>query len=299
MLKNKPLITKHRLTNLLSSSPLGLFGLIFFGLISMIAILSPWIVPHDPFVIDATQRLIPPTWADEGTSTYLLGTDHLGRDIFSRLLYGSRVSLMVGIFAVLIAGSIGLLLGLISGYFGGSWIDQLIMRVVDALLALPTLLLILVVVIVMEPGLYTLILVIGLTSWVQYTRIVRGEVLSVKERDFVKSAKTLGASNSYIIKKHILPNVLSSFTVVATIGIATAIMTESSLSFLGLGVQPPDITWGGMLNDGRDYIATSWWVSTFPGIAITITVLSITFLGDWLRDLLDPKLKRGGDADES
>ncbi|MFA9560026.1 ABC transporter permease [Evansella sp. AB-rgal1] len=291
--------TMFHVRKITSFGPHGLIGFVFFSMISLLAIFAPWIVPHDPFVIEATQRLIPPAWMEGGSSTFLLGTDHLGRDIFSRLIYGSRISLLVGILAVVIAGVIGLFLGLISGYFGGSWIDQLIMRVVDAMLAIPTLLLVLVVVIVLEPGLATLIFVIGITSWVQYTRIVRGEVLSIKERDFVRMAKTAGASNKHIIMKHILPNALSSFTVIATIGVANAIMTESSLSFLGLGVQSPDITWGSMLNDGKNYIATSWWVATFPGIAITITVLSITFMGDWLRDFLDPKLKKGGDTNET
>ncbi|MUK88871.1 ABC transporter permease subunit [Ornithinibacillus sp. L9] len=281
------------------STPLGIIGFITVSIIVLMAIFAPWIVPHDPFVIDATKRLTPPAWIDGGSSTYILGTDHVGRDILSRLIYGSRVSLLVGILSVLIAGAIGLFLGLISGYFGGTLVDQAIMRIVDAMLAIPTLLLVLVAIVVFDPGLVTLILVIGLTSWAQYTRLVRGEVLSVKEREFVQSAKTLGASNTHIIRKHIIPNVLSSFIVVATIGIATAIMTESSLSFLGLGVQPPDITWGSMLNDGRNYIATSWWIATFPGLAITITVLAITFLGDWLRDILDPKLKKGGDEDDS
>ncbi|MDO7282856.1 ABC transporter permease [Shouchella clausii] len=278
-------------------SPLGLAGLVTVFLIAVLAIFAPWIVPHDPFQIDATQRLIPPAWMENGSSLHWLGTDHLGRDVLSRLIYGGRVSLFVGIVSVVIAGFIGLTLGLASGYLGG-WLDTLIMRFVDAMLAIPTLLLVLVAMVMLEPSIATLILIIGLTSWVQYTRVVRGEVLSVKEREFVQSANTLGASNTYIVRKHILPNVLSSFIVIATIGIGTAILTESSLSFLGFGVQPPDITWGGMLNDGRNYLATSWWVATFPGIAITITVLSFTFLGDWLRDLLDPRFIRGGIKDD-
>lgn len=280
------------------SSPLGLIGVITVLIIVSLAVLAPWIVPHDPFAIDATQRLIPPFWVEGGSMTHLLGTDHVGRDLLSRLIYGGRVSLLVGLFSVIISGVIGLLLGLLSGYLGGTWVDHVLMRIVDAILAIPTLLLVLVAVVVFEPGLLTLIFVIGLTSWPQYTRLVRGEVLSVKEREYVQLAKTLGASSPYLIFRHILPNVISSFIVVATIGIATAILTESSLSFLGLGIQPPDITWGGMLNDGRNYIATSWWIATFPGLAITITVLAITFVGDWLRDVLDPRLKQGGDEFE-
>ncbi len=281
-----------------NSSPLGMIGLVIVAIIVLLAIFAPWIVPHNPFAIDATKRLIPPFWVEGGSTTYILGTDHVGRDILSRLIYGGRVSLLVGLFAVIISGAIGLLLGLLSGYLGGTWVDHVMMRIVDAILAIPTLLLVLVAVVVFEPGLITLILVIGLTSWPQYTRLVRGEVLSVKEREYVQLAQTLGTSHTYLLSRHILPNVVSSFIVVATIGIASAILTESSLSFLGLGVQPPDITWGGMLNDGRNYIATSWWIATFPGLAITVTVLAITFVGDWLRDTLDPRLKRGGDGND-
>ncbi|MBM7837345.1 peptide/nickel transport system permease protein [Alkalihalobacillus xiaoxiensis] len=276
-------------------SPLGLLGLVSILAITILAVCAPWIVPYDPWQIIPTQRLVPPFWMENGSTAHLLGTDNLGRDMLSRLIYGARVSLLVGIVSVLIAGAIGLFLGLVSGYFGG-WIDAVTMRVVDAMLAIPTLLLVLVAMVVLEANLLTLILVIGLTSWVHYTRIVRGDVLGVKAREYVQSAQTLGASNFYIIRKHILPNVLSSFTVIATIGVGTAILTESSLSFLGFGVQPSTITWGSMLNDGRNYIATSWWIATFPGIAITITVLAFTFVGDWLRDYLDPRLKKGGDG---
>ncbi|MBN6205789.1 ABC transporter permease [Ralstonia pickettii] len=297
MSKNNPLeqvLTKIRTY----SSPLGMIGLVIVAFIVILAIFAPLIVPHDPFVIDATKRLIPPFWAEGGSTTYILGTDHVGRDILSRLIYGGRISLLVGLFSVLISGTIGLFLGLLAGYLGGTWVDHVLMRIVDAILAIPTLLLVLVAIVVFKPGLITLIVVIGLTSWPQYTRLVRGEVLSVKQREYVQLAETLGASHTYLMKRHILPNVVSSFIVVATIGIASAILTESSLSFLGLGVQPPDVTWGGMLNDGRNYIATSWWIATFPGLAITITVLAITFVGDWLRDVLDPRLKQGGDENE-
>lgn len=297
MSKNSPITkTFTKIRNF--TSPLGLIGSITVTIIVLLAIFAPWIVPHDPFAIDATKRLIPPFWVDDGSTTYLLGTDHVGRDILSRLIYGGRVSLLVGLFSVIISGVIGLLLGLLAGYLGGTWVDHVLMRVVDAILAIPTLLLVLVAIVVFEPGLITLIVVIGLTSWPQYTRLVRGEVLSVKQREFVQLAYTLGAPHTYLIRRHILPNVVSSFIVVATIGIASAILTESSLSFLGLGVQPPDITWGGMLNDGRNYIATSWWIATFPGLAITITVLAITFVGDWFRDVLDPRLKQGGEGNE-
>lgn len=286
---------KKSSTKILSNLyPLGTIGFLFILFITILALFAPIIVPNDPFQIDATQRLIPPFWVENGSFSFPLGTDHLGRDVLSRLIYGGRVSILVGVLSVLISGTIGLSLGLISGYFG-KCIDIVTMRLVDAMLAIPTLLLVLVATVVLEPSLSMLIFIIGLTSWVQYARVVRGEVLSIKEREFVQAAHTLGASHTYIIKKHILPNVLSSFIVLATIGIGTAILTESSLSFLGFGVQPPDITWGGMLNDGRNYLATSWWVATFPGLTITMTVLSFTFVGDWLRDLLDPHTQsRGG-----
>lgn len=210
--------------------------------------------------------------------------------MLSRIIYGSQVSLMVGVCAVAVAGAIGVVLGLVSGYFGGI-VDNLIMRTVDSFLAIPNILFMLVILTVLGPSLTTLILVLGFTNWVKYARIIRGEVLSVKERDFVRAARTVGASDGRIIFTHILPNVISSFIVVSTLSVATTIIAEASLSFLGLGIQPPTVSWGGMLSDGRQYLATSWWVATFPGVAITITVLGIMFLGDWLRDILDPRMK--------
>jgi peptide/nickel transport system permease protein len=210
--------------------------------------------------------------------------------MWSRIVYGARVSLIVGIGAVLVSGTIGAILGLLAGFYG-RWVDATIMRVADAFLAIPAILLMLVVLAVVGPGMTTLIFVIGVTNWVSYTRVVRGEVLSIKERDFVKAAKAIGSKNSRILLKHILPNVLSSFIVISGMNVATTIIMEASLSFLGLGITPPAVSWGGMLSDGRQYIATSWWVATFPGLAITITVLGVIFLGDWLRDVLDPHMK--------
>ncbi|MED4959203.1 ABC transporter permease, partial [Paenibacillus macerans] len=235
-------------------------------------------------------RLKPPMWLEGGTKEHWLGTDNLGRDMWSRIVYGSRVSLIVGIGAVLVSGAIGAVLGLVSGFYG-KWIDAVIMRVADGFMAIPTILFMLVVMAVVGPGLTTLIFVIGVTNWVSYTRVVRGEVLSIKERDFVKAAKAVGAKNGRIILKHILPNILSSFIVISGMNVATTIIMEASLSFLGLGIKPPDVSWGGMLSDGRQYVATSWWVATFPGLAITVTVLGVIFLGDWLRDVLDPRMK--------
>ncbi|MED1796254.1 ABC transporter permease [Brevibacillus nitrificans] len=282
-----------RFFRLLWKSKVGTIGLLIMAAIVFVAVFAGAIAPHDPVKTNVSKRLLPPMWLEKGSPDYPLGTDNLGRDVLSRIIYGSQVSLIVGIFAVMLAGAIGGVLGLVSGYYGG-WIDAIIMRTVDAFLAIPSMLLMLIILFVMGPSLGTLIFTLGITNWVKYARIIRGEVLSMKERDFVKASRTVGASDARIIFTHILPNVTSSFIVVSTISVAAAIISEASLSFLGLGVQPPTVSWGGMLSDGRQYLATSWWVATFPGIAITITVLGIIFLGDWIRDVLDPKMKAKG-----
>lgn len=289
-----PKATKYKssmkkLAKSLLRSKTGMAGLIIVVTVVLIAILAPVLAPHDPAQTNVVDRLLPPFWLG-GTMEFPLGTDNLGRDILSRIIFGSRISLLVGISAVLLAGAIGMALGLIAGYYGKFW-DFLIMRTVDSLLAIPNILFMLIILAVMGPSLITLILVLGGTSWVVYARMVRSETLSVKERDYVRSARAIGAKNGRIIRKYILPNVISSFIVIATLNVATTIILEASLSFLGLGIQSPDVSWGLMLSDGREYIATSWWVATFPGIAITITVLGVIFLGDWLRDVLDPKIK--------
>jgi peptide/nickel transport system permease protein len=275
---------------LLLKSKTGTIGFVIVLAIVLTAIFAPLLAPYDPAKTNASMRLLPPMWVDKGMNEFPLGTDNLGRDILSRIIYGSQISLIVGISSVIVSGVIGVILGLLAGYYG-RWTDIVIMRVVDSLLAIPTILFMLVVLAIIGPSLGTLIFVIGITHWVTYARIVRGEVLSVKERDFVRAAKAVGAKNARIIITHILPNVTSSFIVISTLSVATNIILEASLSFLGLGIQPPDVSWGGMLSDGRQYLATSWWVATFPGIAITITVLAIIFLGDWLRDVLDPRMK--------
>lgn len=279
-----------RFARMLFKSKTGTIGLIIVVAVVFMSLFAGVIAPHDPAKTQAAKRLKPPMWMEGGSSVNPLGTDNLGRDVLSRIIYGSQVSLMVGICAVILAGAIGVILGLVSGYYGG-WIDSVIMRTVDAFLAIPNILFMLVILAVLGPSLMTLILVLGFTNWVKYARIIRSEVLGVKERDYVKAARTVGASNRRIILTHILPNVISSFIVVSTLSVATTIIAEASLSFLGLGIQPPAVSWGGMLSDGRQYLATSWWVATFPGIAITITVLGIMFLGDWLRDVLDPRMK--------
>ncbi|WP_404458915.1 ABC transporter permease [Oceanobacillus kapialis] len=285
-----------RWCRLLWQSKTGTVGFVIVSLVVLIAIFADLLVPHDPAENNLSNMLLPPFWMEGGSTEYLLGTDNLGRDIFSRILVGSRVSLLVGIFSVVLAGVIGLLVGVAAGFYG-KWVDTILMRIVDSFLAIPSILFILVVLAVFEPSIMTLIVVIGLTNWVSYARVVRSEVLSVKERDFVRASFSIGTNKTTIIRKHIVPNIISSFIVISALSVATTIILEASLSFLGLGIQPPDVSWGAMLTDGRNYLATNWWIATFPGIAITITVLGIIFLGDWLRDVLDPRnyfSKKGG-----
>lgn len=277
-----------RWTRLLLMSKTGTVGFLIVLLMVITAVFAPLLSPHDPAEINAANMLQPPMWIEGGSSEHVLGTDNLGRDILSRIIYGSQVSLLVGIAAVVLAGIIGVFVGLIAGFYGG-FIDNTLMRLVDSFLAVPNILFALVILSVFGPSVMTLIIVLGITNWVNYARLVRGEVLSIKEREFVKAARSIGVKNHKIILRHLLPNVISSFIVISTLSVATTIILEASLSFLGLGIQPPTVSWGGVLSDGRDYLATSWWLATFPGMAITVTVLGIIFLGDWLRDVLDPR----------
>ncbi|WP_438318995.1 ABC transporter permease [Sporosarcina sp. FA9] len=269
-------------------SKTGMLGLLIVLTLFFVATFASLIAPYNPNEINTAKLLIPPFWETGGSFVHVFGTDNLGRDILSRLIYGSRISIVVGVMSVLVAGTIGVFFGLIAGYYGGI-VDNVVMRLVDAFLAVPTILFCLVFLTVLNPGLTTLILVIGVTSWVLYARMIRSETLSLREREYVKAARTMGVSNFNIIRRHILPNVSSSIIVISTLSIAGTIITESSLSFLGLGIQPPTISWGIMLSEGREYLATSWWLATLPGIAITMTVLGIIFLGEWLRDVLDPR----------
>ncbi|MDE0528460.1 MAG: ABC transporter permease [Truepera sp.] len=255
----------------------------------LVALLGPLTSPRDPLEHNLRSRFKPPGFQD-GSGVFLLGTDQLGRDILSRLIAGTRVSVIVGVLSVVIAGLIGVSYGLISGFAGGL-VDNLMMRVADAFLAIPFIVLVVAVSGVVGAGLVTLILILGVTSWVTYARVTRAEVLAVREMDYVMAARALGQSGLKIMFKHILPNVTGSIIVLATMMVATTMLAEAALSFLGLGVQPPTVTWGLMLSDGRQYIGSAWWMSTFPGIAITLTVLGVVFLGDWLRDLLDPRLR--------
>ncbi len=277
-----------RILRRLWRSKTGTIGAIIVLAVIVLAIFAPWIAPHDPAKQDYSAMFLPPSWTEAGRAEYFLGTDNLGRDILSRIIYGTRISLIVGIVSVMLAGIIGMVIGLIAGFFGGV-LDAVFMRLVDAFLSIPSILFALVLLAVTGPGVITLVAALGLTNWVIYARLVRGEVLSIRERDYVKAARSIGVKDAAIITRHILPNVFSSFIVVSALTVATTIISEASLSFLGLGIQPPTVSWGVMLSDGRNYLATSWWIATFPGIAITITVLGIMFLGDWLRDVLDPR----------
>jgi peptide/nickel transport system permease protein len=268
----------------------ALFGMLVVAVVLLTAAFAPVIAPFDPLAQDISQRLREPAWQDAQGRTHLLGTDHLGRDILARIIYGSRIALLVGLAAVLISGVLGMAIGLISGYFGGR-VDDFFMRLADVQLAFPFILLAIAVIGVLGPSLRNIIIVIGVSSWVVYARVVRGEVLSIRERDFVQAAIALGSRDTQVLIRHVLPNTFTPWLVVATLDMARVIVIESALSFLGLGVQPPTPTWGGMLADGRVYLSTAWWLATFPGLAILVTVLGINLFGDGLRDTLDPRLK--------
>ena len=268
----------------------SLFGLVVVTAVVATALAAALVTPFDPVEQDIGARLKAPLTRDAGGRVHVLGTDHLGRDILARIVFGARPALLVGFAAVAISGVLGMMAGLLAGYFGGR-IDDALMRLADIQLAFPFILLAIAVIGVLGPSLTTIICVIGVSSWVVYARIVRGAALSLREREFVQAAQALGSRDGRILMRHVLPNVFTPWLVVATLDMARVIVIESALSFLGLGVQPPTPTWGGMLADGRVYISTAWWLATFPGLAILITVLGINLFGDGLRDTLDPRLK--------
>jgi peptide/nickel transport system permease protein len=276
----------------LPRNAVALLGLVVVAGSALLAIVAPALAPADPVRNDLLERLVPPMWMDGGSGRHPLGTDTLGRDVVSRLLYGARVSLVVGFSAVVVAGTLGLLLGLLSGYYGGR-LDDLLMRLGDVQLAFPALVLAIAVLAVVGSGLLNIVLVLGVTGWVTYARIARGETLSLRHREFVEGARALGAGDAAILWRHVLPNVLPSITVVATFSVARTIIAEASLSFLGLGLPPPAPSWGAMLDEGRNYLTTGWWLALFPGMAILAVVLGINVVGDWLRDALDPRIERG------
>jgi len=263
---------------------LAVTGLIMVAIFFMLSIGAGLIAPYDPNLIDVNNILESPSIA------HLFGTDELGRDVFTRMLYGAGISLKVGFVAVGIAVLIGVVLGAVSGYYGG-WVDILIMRLVDIMLCFPSFFLILAVIAFLEPSIFNIMAVIGLTSWMGITRLVRAEFLTLKERDYVLAEKTIGASSLRIIFIHILPNALAPVLVAATLGIASAVLTESALSFLGIGVQPPTPSWGNILTQGKSVLGVAWWLSFFPGMAILLTVLGYNLLGEGIRDAIDPRLR--------
>jgi peptide/nickel transport system permease protein len=250
----------------------------------VVSVFAPWLAPYDPNLIDLKQVLMPPS------PDHYLGTDTLGRDVLSRIIYGSRVSLKVGFVAVGLATLIGLLIGALAGYYGG-WVDSALMRMVDLMLCFPAFFLILAVIALLEPSIWNIMAVIGLTGWMGVARLVRAEFLSLREREFVTAARALGAGDTRLILRHMLPNALAPVMVSATLGVAGAILTESALSFLGLGVQPPTPSWGNILTAGKDNIEIAWWLSVFPGLAILVTVMSYNLLGEGIREAIDPRLK--------
>jgi peptide/nickel transport system permease protein len=255
------------------------------------ALLSPHLAPHNPVRERLIDRLLPPAWAKDGEWQYLLGTDHLGRDVVSRIIYGARVSLVVGFAAMAVGGVLGVVLGVVAGYVGRR-LDDVIMALADMQLAFPTILLAITMIAVLGPSFANLVLVIGISGWVTYARIARAQVLSLREKEFIEASRAQGGRPVRIVCRHILPNMLSPLIVMATLDLARTIVLESTLSFLGLGIQPPTPSWGGMLSDGREYLLTAWWIATFPGLVLMLTALSFNRLGDWARDLSDPRLRR-------
>ncbi|KZE47517.1 peptide ABC transporter permease [Brevibacillus parabrevis] len=269
----------------LVKSPTGLAGFLIIFVVVILGVFGPWLAPYDPNQAEFAKKLLPPL-----TDGHLLGTDQLGRDIFSRLIHGTSVSLIIGSCTVLFAGLIGTILGVVAGYFRG-WADIIIMRVVDVKLSFPFILLVLVINAVIGAGLQNIIISLVFAGWIVYARVVRSEVLALREKEFMLSCVATGVPRWEIIVKHIVPNLFTPIIVLSSLQIATYIIAEASISFLGFGVQPPQPAWGNMLSEGKDYIFSAWWLITFPGVAIVMTALGVNLLGDWLRDVLDPELK--------
>jgi peptide/nickel transport system permease protein len=269
--------------------------LILLAPLLVFGIFGPLIYPHDPHAMDLSIALQPPAWQEGGNWSYVLGTDQMGRDLLTRLIEGARASLLVGIFGVLLANFIGMAIGMVAGYFGGGT-DQVTMRLVDTWMAIPGIFFMLMFVAVMRQagirGLTPIIISIALTMWPMATRMVRAEILSLKQRDFVALSKVTGASDFRIMRKHIFPNVMNTLVVLTSVGLGGAIMMESGMSFLGVGVQPPNTAWGSLISQSSRYMGSAWWIPAFAGAAITVTILGANLLGDWLRDALDPKMRQ-------
>jgi peptide/nickel transport system permease protein len=269
---------------------LAIFALLVLVLVAFVAVFAPFLTPHDPNNIDIVVRMKPPGFAASDGRFFPLGTDSLGRDVLARIIYGSRVSLSVGLSAVLIAGLAGTVLGVVAGFYGGV-VDDVIMRWADIQLAFPFILLAISILAVLGPGLDKLIIVLGISQWMQYARLTRAQTIALREYEFVLAARAAGASNVRLIFRHILPNLMGAIIVIGSFSVASTIITEASLSFLGLGVPPGVPTWGAMLADGRSFIERAPWLCLYPGTAIAFTVLGVNVVGDWLRDFLDPNLK--------
>jgi len=264
---------------------------IILTVIVLTAIFAPLIAPYDPEKMSLPDRLMPPFWAEDGSTEHFLGTDRLGRDVLSRLIHGARISLSVSLLVILITSAIGTTLGIIGGYLGGR-IEAFLMRITDISLSFPAILVAMLLAVSMGPSFTTVVLAVSILGWAPYARLIRGETLKLREADFVAQARVIGSSSIRIMLRHIFPNIVNSLIIIMTLQVGLLIIVEASLSFLGVGIPPPAPSWGNMVNDGRNLIDTAWWISTFPGIAIALVVLSGNFLGDWLRDKLDPKLRQ-------
>jgi ABC-type dipeptide/oligopeptide/nickel transport system permease subunit len=280
---------RRRLWRKFVRNPVGLVGGVILLTVLVGAVFAEYLAPQEPNRQRLMARFKPPFWAEGGSMAYPLGTDNVGRDIWSRIIHGSRISLIVGVCAVGVSMLIGVTLGLVSGFMGG-WMDSAIMALVDIMLAFPQLILAFAIVAALGPGIGNIILVLGITGWERYARVVRAEVLALREREFVQAARAVGVGNAKIIFGHIMPNTFSSVIVMATLQTAQAILAEAALSFLGLGTGRTYPSWGQMISLGRDYISIAWWLPTFPGLAILLTVLAINLVGDRIRDVLDPRV---------
>ena len=269
--------------------PTVIASFLVLAVVIVVAVAAPLISPYDPLEQQLEARLAPPVWAG-GSLDHVFGTDQLGRDVLSRLMYGARVSIAIGVMAVLVSGVIGVTAGVVAGYYGGL-VDELLMRLADLRLALPFVLLVISVIAVFGPSFTNLIVILGITGWVPYAKIVRAETLSMREREFIVAARAVGAGNNRIMFRHILPNTVAAAIVIGSLELANIIVIEASLSFLGLGVQPPTPSWGNMLGEARDYLMSNFWLATLPGIAISLTAISVNLIGDWLRDVLDPRIQ--------
>ena len=270
---------------------LPLLPIIILAVFVLAAIVAPLITPYSPYDFSLADKLRPPAWQAGGSPDFPLGTDRLGRDIFTRILYGSRISFLVAILSLLVGAGIGTTVGIVSAYFRG-WVDTVLMRIADAALGIPSIFIALLFAISLGAGFRTVILAIALVLWAQFARVIRGEVLSLRERDFVTLARIAGAPHIRVILKHLLPNVMNTLLVLMTLNVGQVILMEASLSFLGAGIPPPSPSWGQMVADGREYIELAWWISIIPGVALALVVLAFNLFGDWLRDAIDPKLRQ-------